>query len=365
MRRAPLLIAAVLAAVLAAGCGDDDATTGTTGATTDEVTLTLLTHDSFAVSEAVLAGFEAQTGISVELLPAGDAGSMLNQAILTADDPLADVLFGVDTTFLTRALDADLFVPYRSAALDGVPAALQLDPDHRVTPVDYGDVCVNVDLEWFAEQGLDPPAGFDDLADPAYRGLLVVQDPATSSPGLAFLLATVARYGWGEDGLGWQAFGWQAFWEGLRANDVLVVSGWEEAYYGEFSGGSGEGTRPLVVSYATSPVAEVVFSDPQPAEPPTGVLTDTCFRQVEMAGILRGTEHEEAARALIDFLLSPAFQQDVPLQMFVYPARSDAALPDVFTAFATPVADPLTMGPAAIGEQREELLDEWRRVIAA
>ncbi|MBK9180432.1 MAG: thiamine ABC transporter substrate-binding protein [Acidimicrobiales bacterium] len=350
------------AALLLATCGGDatTATTGATSATSDGTTLTLMTHDSFAVSEDVLAGFEARTGISVDLLPAGDAGSVLSQAILTADDPLADVLFGVDTTFLTRALDADLFVPYRSAALDGVPTELQLDPGHRVTPVDYGDVCVNVDLEWFAGRGLDPPPTLDDLADPAYRGLLVVQDPATSSPGLAFLLATVARYGWGDDGPGWQAF-----WEGLRANDVLVVSGWEEAYYGEFSGGSGEGSRPLVVSYATSPVAEVVFSDPQPAEPPTGVLTDTCFRQVEMAGILRGTEHEDAARALIDFLLSPAFQQDVPLQMFVYPARSDAALPDVFTAFATPVADPLTMDPAAIGEQREELLDEWRRVIAA
>jgi len=320
--------------------------------TPDAGPLRLLTHDSFDVSTSVLEEFTATTGIEVEVVPLGDAGSALNRVILTADDPEGDVLFGVDSTFLTRALDADLFLPHRAAGLDLVDPDL-VPGDDRVTPIDFGDVCVNYDIAWFADAGLPVPDDLAALADPAYAGLLAVQNPATSSPGLAFLLATIARFG--ED----EAF---TFWEQLRANDVLVTEGWTEAYYGTFTHTS-EGDRPLVVSYASSPPAEVLFADVPTDVAPTGVIVDTCFRQVEYAGILASTSRPDDARALVDFLLSPTFQADVPLTMFVFPVRSDVALPDVFVTHAVLPERGLAMDPASIDAGREDWIDRFTATV--
>ncbi|HUP82751.1 MAG TPA: thiamine ABC transporter substrate-binding protein, partial [Candidatus Limnocylindria bacterium] len=280
--------------------------------------LTLLTHDSFAVTEDVLAQFESANNVSVRVLRAGDAGAMVNQAILTRDNPLADVLFGVDNTFLSRALDADIFEPYHAVGVDAVPAALRLDARERVTPIDYGDVCLNYDKSAYGATN-PPPQGLGDaispeLTAPRYRSQLVVEDPGTSSPGLAFMLATIARFGETGD------YTWLDYWADLRDNDVAIVSGWEEAYESTFSGGSGQGARPIVVSYATSPVAEVFYSDPQPTDAPTAVITDGCFRQVEFAGVLVGTKQPELARRLVEFMLTAPFQTDIPLNMFVFPA---------------------------------------------
>jgi thiamine transport system substrate-binding protein len=275
-------------------------------------------------------------------VPLGDAGSALNRVIITKDDPDGDLLFGVDSTFLTRALAADLFLPYRAAGLDAVDPSL-LPDDDRVTPIDFGDVCVNYDRAWFDAAGLAVPDDLAALADPAYAGLLAVQNPATSSPGLAFLLASIERLG--EDG----AF---AFWERMRANDVLVTDGWAEAYYGAFTHAS-DGDRPLVVSYASSPPAEVLFATEPTDTAPTGIILDTCFRQVEYVGILASTDRADDARRLVDFMLSPVFQADVPLTMFVFPVRSDVTLPDVFARHAVLPDAPLVMAPARIDAGRE------------
>jgi thiamine transport system substrate-binding protein len=315
----------------------------------------LLTHDSFLLSDGVLDAFTDETGIEVELIQGGDAGQVVNQAILTNGNPQADVLFGIDSTFLTRALDADLFVPYEAAGLDQVDPDLLLDPQHRVTPIDYGDVCLNYDKAWFEEHGVPVPASLADLVEPAYEDLLVVENPATSSPGLAFLLASIEAFG--EDG-------WEAWWSDLRANGVQVVDGWEEAYNGAFSGGgASEGTRPLVVSYASSPPAEVLYADPPIDESPVGVIDASCFRQVEGAGILAGTDREESARLLVDFLLSNAVQTDVPLSMFVFPVRADAELPDLFIEHAARPENVYEMPAADIGAHREEWIDRWTDLV--
>ena len=324
--------------------------------TTDEPTvITLMSHDSFNISEAVLAEFEAAHNAKVELLPTGDAGAALNQAILSKNNPLADVFFGVDNTFLSRALNEGIFEPYNSPLLADIPDALELDPEHRLLPVDFGDVCLNYDKAWFAEQGLDPPANLEALTDPAYQGLTVVQNPATSSPGLAFLLATIGAFG--EDG-------YQAYWQSLRDNEVLVTSGWEDAYWGQFSGAS-DGERPIVVSYASSPPAEVYFAETPPEEAPTAaVVSDgTCFRQIEFVGILKGTAQRDLAEKLIDFMLGQRFQEDIPLQMFVFPANQTAALPDVFTEYTTVPENPATVSPEAIEANREEWIEGWTEVV--
>ena len=354
-RRVRKLVGTVgLAALLVlAACGDDESTSSTEtteGGAARDVTITLVTHDSFAVSDDVLAAFTKATGIKVRLLKGGDAGTVVNQAVLTKDDPQGDVLFGVDSTFLGRALDADLFSPYEPDELDQVDAQFVVDDEHRVTPIDYGDVCLNYDKAYFEEHNVAPPDSLDDLTTDAYRDLLVVQNPATSSPGLAFLLATI-------DATGDE---WPAYWEALRANGVKVVDDWEAAYYGEFSGGtSSEGDRPIVVSYASSPPAEVFFSEKPIDESPVGVVESSCYRQVEFAGVLRGTEHEDEARAFIDFMLSRQFQEDVPLNMFVFPVVRGAELPEVFTRHAVVPAKPLELDPDDVARNRDDWIKTW------
>jgi thiamine transport system substrate-binding protein len=361
MKRLALLMIVVLGCTGAPGgspAGPPAASGDTSAPGTDAGgELTLMTHDSFALPDELLEAFGDRHGVSLRVLRAGDAGSMLNQALLSRDDPLADVLFGVDDTFLSRALDAALFEPYASPGLAQVPDALELDPRRRVTPIDYGDVCLNLDRSAFADGDPTAPATLDDLADPAYRGMLVVENPATSSPGLAHLLATIALYG--EDG----DHTWRDHWGALRDNDVLVTDGWEDAYYGRFSGGAGEGDRPIVVSYASSPAAEVVFAESPPDEAPTVALLEGCYRQTEFAGILRGTDQPEAAKALIDFLLSTDVQSAIPLSMFVYPARGDVELPEAFRRHARQAPEPLSLPYERIGAERERWIREWTRLV--
>jgi thiamine transport system substrate-binding protein len=341
----PLAVLAALAtlSLVVVSCGDDGDGSTATGS------ITLLTHDSFNVSDAVLDAFTDDTGIDVEILQGGDAGAVVNQAILTKDHPEADVLFGIDNTFLSRALDADLFEPYDSPALAAVDQQFVIDPDHRVTPIDYGDVCVNYDREFFAG-ATSAPATIDDLTEPEYKDMLVVENPATSSPGLAFLLSTIARFG---------TDGYLDYWRRLRANGVEVSDGWEDAYYAQFSGGSGEGSRPLVVSYASSPPAEVLGVDPPPAESPTAVVDDGCFRQVEFAGVLAGAANVEGAQRFVDFMLSSDFQADMPLNMFVFPVRPDVPLPREFAEFAVIPTRPETVDPEEIGANRDDWIEQW------
>ena len=287
-------------------------------------TLTVMTHDSFSVSEAVVAKFQAQCNCQVQFLKSGDTGLALNKAILSKNNPLADVFYGVDNSFLGRALAAGIFEPYDSPALAGIPADLKLDPGNRLLPIDFGYVTLNFDKAYFADNDIPLPQSLADLTKPEYKGLLVVENPATSSPGLSFLLATVAAFGEQGD------YTYLDFWRDLRTNDVYVADGWEDAYYGQFSGGSGQGDHPLVVSYATSPAAEVYFADPQPAESPTGNIAPagSSFRQIEFAGLLKGAKNPDLARQWLDFMLSEDFQADIPLQMWVYPTRTGTPLPD-------------------------------------
>jgi thiamine transport system substrate-binding protein len=355
MRRLPALTLVISLVVTAVGVGSPIAVASTpapTGTSTGsgETTITLVTHDSFSASKSVLRQFTKRTGVTVEVLPSGDAGAAVNQAILTKNNPLGDVFFGVDNTLLSRALEEGIFIPYKSPELANIPKALQLDPKNRVSPVDTGDVCLNFDRKYFTDKKLTVPKKLEDLTKPEYKGLLVVENPATSSPGLAFLLATVDTFG---------ANGWRDYWERLRANDVKVVDGWEQAYNTEFSGSAGKGDYPLVVSYATSPPAEVVNADPKPETPPTGALLDTCFRQIEFVGILKGTAHEKAAKQLVDFMLSERFQRDLPLQMYVFPSRDGTKLPIEFVKFAKLAPRPSKIPPDEIAENRDRWIDEW------
>ncbi len=321
-------------------------------------TLKVMTHDSFSISESAIAAFETQHNVKVQFLSSGDTGSLVNQASLSKDQPLADVIYGIDNTFLSRAQAAGIARPLSAppAGLQEIPAALQIDPQGQYLPIDYSDVCLNYDLAYFKEHNLPVPEKLTDLTRPEYKGLLVVENPGASSPGLAFLMATIATLG--EE----KGTGYLEFWSALEANDLLVVNDWNSAYYNEFSGGSGsQGVRPIVVSYATSPAAEVYFSEGQLQEPPTASLLTpgTCFRQIEFAAVLQGTQQPDLAEAFLAFLLSPTFQEDIPLQMWVYPALPTARLPEVFQKFAAVAQDPVQLPPETIQQNRERWISEW------
>jgi len=316
--------------------------------------LTVMTHDSFAVSAEVVTAFEQANHATLRIITSGDVGTALNRAILSRDKPIADVFYGVDNTFLSRALDEDIFEEYNAPILADIPAEFKLDPQNRALPVDYGDVCLNYDIAYFEDHNIEPPATLEDLLLPDYRGLFVVENPAMSSPGLAFLLATISRFG--EDG-------YLEYWDGLAANDLLVVNDWETAYYSEFSRWGG--SRPIVVSYSSSPPFEVLYAEEPIDTPPTAVITSpgSCYRQIEFVGILRGTTNRVLAEAWIDFMLSPQFQEDMPLQMYVFPVNPKAALDEAFVNFLVIPSDPATLDPALIAANRETWLQAWTDAI--
>ena len=358
-------LATTLAVVALAACSSGSTkttsttSTGTTsssssGETTEPTradTLTVLTHDSFALSDEVKEQFESDTGIKVVYVAQGDAGSLVNQLILTKDAPLGDVVFGIDNTFASRAAKAGVLEPYSDPALPDGAEAFNAEDGHLLTPIDYGDVCVNADKGWFEKKGLKIPASLDDLADPAYKDLLVVENPASSSPGLAFLAATVGAKG--QDG-------YLAYWEKLKANGVKVAKGWTEAYTGDFSGSSGKGPRPLVVSYATSPAFEV---DKGATASRTVALLDTCFRQVEYAGVLKGSLNEVGAQKFIDYLLTKGVQSEIPEQMYMYPVDKAVDLPADWVKFA-PLSDkPINVDATTIGDNREAWIKAWTATV--
>lgn len=317
-------------------------------------TLTVMTHDSFAVSDAVLAAFEADNQVEVVILKSGDTGTALNTAILARGKPLADVFYGVDNTFLSRALDEDIFEAYAAPALAEISETYKLDPQNRLIPVDFGDVCLNYDIAWFEGAGLPVPASLDDLTAAPYKGLTVVTNPATSSPGLAFLFATIAAYG--EDG-------YLDYWQALKANDLKVVNDWNSAYYAEFTRAGG--TRPIVLSYGSSPAFEMIYADPPLETVPTGAIVapNACFRQVEFVGILKGTQNRDLAEKWVDFMLSTAFQEDMPLNMFVFPVLPQATLDAAFQQYLFVPEEPASLPAELVGANRETWIQDWTEAI--
>lgn len=345
--------AIVLAGLALAACAPTPASSPTPE--TPRV-LTVMTHDSFAVSDQVAKAFEDEFNVKLNFVKAGDAGTALNKAILSKDNPLADVFYGVDNTFLSRALDEGIYEPYASPVLADIPNTFKLDSQNRALPVDYGDVCLNYDKAYFSDHHLAAPQSLEDLARPEYKGLLVVENPATSSPGLAFLLTTIGHFG---------DPGYVGFWKELVKNDVKVDNGWEEAYNTDFSGSSGRGPRPVVVSYDSSPAFEMIYAQTPPAEPPTAALVadDTCFRQIEFVGILQGTKNRDLAEKWVDFMLSPTFQEDMPLQMFVFPVNPKANLDPRFVQYLVEPKKTVAVAPEEIAANRDTWIQAWRAVV--
>ncbi|MBG01233.1 MAG: thiamine ABC transporter substrate-binding protein [Acidimicrobiaceae bacterium] len=311
-------------------------------------TIDLITYDAFLPPEGAFERFTAETGVTVNLLQSADTGTMVSQSVLTAGDPVADVMFGIDNTFLCRGLRNNIFHPYEAATIDQLSNDLVLDPYHRVTPVDYGDICVNY---WIDEVG-EEPTTITQLTSSEYVGQFVTQNPETSAPGMGFLLATIAYFGQDD---------WQGFWTDLRENNVVIQSGWTESYYGDFIAGGGD--RAIVTSYLTSPIAEFIYA-PEPLEkPPTAVIGDSCFRSIEFVGVLRGTDEPIASALLVDFLTSKYFQELLPETNFVLPANTEAVLPEVFQEFLPSDVTSATLSPGQIDISRDQWTEQWTQIV--
>ena len=310
---------AVSGALLLSGCAD----------TSREQTVTLVAHDSFAISDESIAEFEGQSGYRLEIVRTGDAGSLTNRLVLTKESPIGDVVFGLDNTFRGVADENQII-------------------DGSLSEVNYSDVCFNYDRVWFEQNKIYPPTSWKDLTDPTYRGLTVVSNPLTSSPGLAFLATTVAGFG---------EAGFESYWEDLKANKVKVAAGWEEAYYTEFSGSAGPGSYPIVLSYSSSPAAEIR----EDGQSQTVALLDECFRQIEYIGVLAGAPNKKGANKLVEYLLSESFQSTMPGLMYVYPVNQDAEIPSEWSNFGA-------MARSTIGEDLDIALnrstwqDKWSEI---
>jgi thiamine transport system substrate-binding protein len=299
MKKLTIILAA--SSLLLAGCS------ATSQETLNKVTL--VAHDSFAISDESIAQFEELSGLELEIIRAGDAGSLTNRLVLTKDSPIADVVYGIDNTFRGIADE--------NGIIEG-----------ELAEASFGDVCFNYDRIWFEKRKIEPPTSWRDLTKPAFNNLTVVTNPLSSSPGLAFLATTVSAFG--EDGF-------QQFWRELRDNGVKVASGWEEAYFTDFSGSSGQGEFPIVLSYSSSPAAEVR----EDGLSQTVSLLDECFRQTEFVGEVAGAANPAGAKALIEFLLSESFQNTMPGLMYVYPVNPDATIPAEWESFGPAAKSPI------------------------
>lgn len=297
---------------------------------TDNTLVRLATHDSFVISDELIDQFQSDSGYELEILRLGDTGSLTNQLILTKNAPVADAFFGIDNTFYGKASDEGIF---------------------EATPVtiDYSDVCFNYDVEWFDATGVTPPTSWRDLTNETYQDLTVVTNPNFSSPGLAFLATTHAAFDTPEQVA--------QFWGDLRANGVKVAGSWEDAYFTDFTRYGGD--RPVVLSYASSPAAEVTDD----GRAGSRALLEECFRQTEYAGVVAGSDNPSGAKALVDFLLDDDFQSSVPEAMYVYPAVRGIDVPDTWAQFATPAES--TLGEDRdINANRDAWLATWDEVFS-
>ena len=333
------LLAAAALVVTGSACADGSTSGGE---------VTLLTHDSFDLPESVIDSFRQDTGLTLKIVKSGDAGQLASTVSLTPGAPKGDAVFGIDNTFASRPLGEGAFAEVTTTATPPAEYVLPEGGD-RLVPVDSANVCVNVDTAWFDKAGLEPPRTLQDLADDDYRDLLVTPGASTSSPGMAFFLATVAAFG--DD--------WPDYWTDLLDNGAKVVDGWEDAYYGDFTAGSDNGTRPIVVSYDSSPAFTV--SDGRST---TAALLDTCFRQVEYVGVLAGADNPDGAAALVEWMLSDEVQSALPESMYVFPVMPGASVPQEWAEFAPQPSDPYEVDPDEIVANREQWLTEWTDVVS-
>lgn len=306
--------------------------------------LTVYTYSSFSVKliDNIKNHFKTKYNLTVDFKSFSDTGPLFNQLLQEKNNPVADVVIGLDSSYFAKALKEDLFQPYQPANLSLVNKDLIFDPEYRLIPFDYGYVLFNYD-----SQKLDSlPKTHRDLLQPQFKKKIIISNPLTSSPGQVFLLTTIALYG--EDG-------YLDYWRQLKANLLTIAPGWDEAY-GMYTNGE----APIVLSYGTSPAYHLLYENTERYQ--ALILDDAAYAQIEGAGIIKNTANLTNAKLLMDYLLSAEFQALIPENQFMYPVRSDVTLPESFR-IAAKVDKILNLPLDKVTANLERWLQEWEQVI--
>jgi thiamine transport system substrate-binding protein len=306
--------------------------------------LVVWTYDAFpeGLEELLAAHMREEYGVTTVVERYSDTGGLYNEVILTAGEGAADLVIGLDNTYIGAALASDLFQPWEPSGAAAIRPELILDDTYRLVPFDWGNILLNYDSEALP----NPPRTWEELLDPALEESIILTSPATSSPGRNFLLLTVAQFG--EDGF-------LEYWEALKPNILTVTAGWSEGY-GLYS----QGEAPIVLSYDTSPAYHIAYEDTDRYR--TLILDGVGYAQIEVMGILADAPNPEHARRAAEFVLSTTFQQEVPLNQFMYPVRDDIELPPAFTQVERP-AESVFLDPAMVDANFDRWLEAWEEVM--
>ncbi|AKI03167.1 thiamine ABC transporter, periplasmic binding protein [Hoeflea sp. IMCC20628] len=303
-------------------------------------TLTIYTYDSFTSEwgpgPKIEAAFEANCDCDLKWVGVADGVALLNRLKLEGKNAEAGIVLGLDTNLVTEAKATGLFEAH---GLDtdavSVPGGYS---DDVFIPYDYGHFAVIYDTETIS----NPPKSLNDLVEGDPKQKIVIQDPRTSTPGLGLLLWMKSVYG--DDAA--------AAWEKLGKRVLTVTPGWSESY-GLFTSGE----APMVLSYTTSPAYHMVAEETdryQAAE-----FAEGHYLQIEVAGLLANAPDKDLARQFLSFMMTPAFQNEIPTNNWMMPAAPVSMdLPEAFSKLVSPEKTFLYSSDE-VAENRAAWIEEW------
>ena len=353
------IIASLLSLTILTCCTTNNTTSDTNTNSNEQniKEIKVLAYDSFNLDKNLIKEFEKTSGYKVKIIPSGGGGELVNKLVLSKNTPMGDVSVGIDSTFAGRTIKEKIFQNNNVKLPEGAEKYV-IAGDKTLTPISHGQICLNADKQWFDSKNIKTPETFTDIIKPEYKNLFASINPTTSSAGLGFFLSTVAKFG---------ENGWQKYWQDLKNNGMKISKDWSGAYNVDFTAGEGKGTKPIVVSYVTSPLETLETSQSSSNLPEsttkTVALTDTCYDQVEYAGIVRNAKNKEGAEKFIEFMLSKKVQDVLLDTMYVFPVSNEATIPDEVLQHTPPVENALRLDPVVLEEKRQEWLREWNSII--
>ena len=324
---------------------------------TNDGKLTIVTYDVYGLTQEMLDNFENETGYEITMLKLDDSGSVLDHLLQHKNNQVADLAIGLDNTYLPVAEDHNVLWKH---GLELPNLSSQISESHLTdfaAPFDHGYICLNYDKSVIDGENYTIPTSLWDLTSEEFNGKVAIPSPETSSPGRAFMSATTYYFDMDED----NTTDWTDWWKEMSANDVIITSGWSEAYEIHYSGGYGQwedghiGDAHFVVSYCHSPGVEAHFGGNYTISA-TLNLDNLAFHQIEYASIVEGA-NLAAANAFIEYLLSEEINSEMPVQNYMYSILENSSLPeDTGYKYNSVIPDK----PAIIDQQSIiDNMDEW------
>jgi len=315
--------------------------------------LVVYTYSSFAswgAAPFIEEAFEKKHDVDVQFVATGDARMMLTKLLTEreAGRPGADVFVGVGSVDLSMARGEDLFVPLTGEDIPNLASVredLLIDPTNSLIPYEHSYVTLVYDSQVLAVE--DVPLTFEQLLDPKYKKMLILEDPRTSSVGLAFLLWTIHQYG---------DPGYLDYWRKLLPNVLTITQGWSAAYDLFLAR-----EAPIVVSFSTDTAYSVI--EEGSARYKVMLLNSQGYRSIYLMGIVKGTKQQGLCKELLDFVLSPEVQERISTTEWMFPANRKTLLPVLFYQNAVFPPDPVMVPSERIGENLDRWLLEWAGII--